>query len=396
MVAATADLIPAHRFGHLLAEVRLASGCEPADLARLSYGQFTEQDLWTVERGSSRDLSEPVVRALALLYGVDFGLVIPRRAKLVLDIGAGRFDFGGSFHRIDQDDKSHILERYLSLVYMLRGTEAGQKIALRRHDLAVLGAALGERPELIEELLQAAMVANDPVLVGMLERLRKRLWVPGAGLMVGAVGLGVLVFAVQAGESNAVPTQLSSAGGGAPDAFVAAELTVDASPVAAFRDASPISPVAPVHHDHVYDEAVAMLGIDIVQTLPGWTVEVHGAVDRYRGLTFADEKRIEVFVRSDDSPETLAGVIAHEVGHALDITFLSDEQRIEWMNARGIETQWWVGDGLNDFAAGQGDFAEAFATYLVGDANDSVAAGPLTDQQLIMMEHLVNPYLRTM
>jgi hypothetical protein len=73
---------------------------------------------------------------------------------------------------------------------------------------------------------------------------------------------------------------------------------------------------------------------------------------------------VEVFVRGGDTPEVLAHVIAHELGHAVDVTYLNDAQRAAWLSARGVGrgAVWFPGQsGVSDFATGAGDFAESFA-----------------------------------
>ncbi|MEE9413814.1 MAG: hypothetical protein V3V01_00935 [Acidimicrobiales bacterium] len=384
----TADLVPAHRFSPLLAEQRLLLGLDLTELATLSNGRFTSGELADFEAGNS-GTDQQIVDDLCALYGIDFRAVLPQRVDLILDVGVGRLVIAGSFEPIDRFDQQQILERYLSLVYLLRGVDAGSEISLRRHDLLVLGASLDEPPHFIEERLLAAMAANDPILAGLLKRFRAKRYVPGAGLLVGAVGLGALVFVAQP------PTTPSLVGGGTAATEVAVDSSLTStSPVAAFTDTTPLAIAVP-NPAASYVRAVEILGIDLSRTLPGWTIEARGGVDQYRGLTFADDKRIEIFVRADDTPESVAGVLAHEVAHALDVSFLNDDQRLGWLTARGIDTQWWVSDGLSDFSAGQGDFAEAFSVYLLDDSNDSTAAGLLTEEQLALMGQMVDSLIRS-
>ncbi len=105
------------------------------------------------------------------------------------------------------------------------------------------------------------------------------------------------------------------------------------------------------------------------------------------GYTYVDEQRIEIFVRDDMSDALLAHVIAHELGHAVDVTLNTGEDRSSWATARGIEAvQWWPGSGVTDFSTGAGDFAESFAAWQVGTANyrSAVASAPSAEQLALL------------
>ena len=90
---------------------------------------------------------------------------------------------------------------------------------------------------------------------------------------------------------------------------------------------------------------------------------------------------VTIYVRDGDTPSQVAEILAHELGHALDLELLSNEQRLEWLAARGMPQVWWVDDGHTDFEAGQGDFAEAVAALWVGSPSDS-HHGSFTPEQL--------------
>ncbi len=425
------DLIPAHRFGTLLATSRADLGLDLDTLARNSGGRFTVGELSAFETGRD-SVRDDLLPLLSHLYNVDCRQVVPHRAKLCIDLNSNYLRVGETKERLTSSEHQHILDRYLSLVYMLRRVEPGTEIPLRSHDLAILEASLLERSELIEEQLLAAMAANDPALATLLGKLKKRLWVPGAGLLVGAVTMGALVFSTPAETDT--PEAPTGAGGGdrAPSTIVVdqpaslsststvqvADDASAASAVSAFVAESAVetpaveAPAAeapaveapteaPVEESYVTvsaeqllgEQALDLIGIDMEQTFPGWTVEFRGAVRGFHGLTFATEKRVEVYVHSDDTPESLAGVVAHELGHVFDLTYLDDTERIEWMDARGVTTQWWVGNGISDFRAGQGDFAEAFAHHFTGDAVHGDSQGPITPAQDQLLEQLLNRHI---
>ncbi len=109
------------------------------------------------------------------------------------------------------------------------------------------------------------------------------------------------------------------------------------------------------------------------------------------GYAHFDQRRIEIYVRSDQTPRDVAEVLAHELGHAVDVTSLTREDRARWLSARGLEsTAWWPPEGArSDFASGAGDWAEAFAMWLLSDASQSEVGGPLTPEHLALVGELV-------
>ena len=85
------------------------------------------------------------------------------------------------------------------------------------------------------------------------------------------------------------------------------------------------------------------------------------------GLARLDAARVEVFVRScaREPDALLLHVLAHELGHVVDATRMTDPLRAEWMRLRGIPagTPWFGCDGCTDFATPAGDFAETYAQW---------------------------------
>jgi len=88
----------------------------------------------------------------------------------------------------------------------------------------------------------------------------------------------------------------------------------------------------------------------------------------YRAMTFSGKQTIEVYVRPGDDAQMIAYDIAHELGHAIDLTFNTDNSRKKWMKSRGINpaTPWFGCNQCSDYKTPAGDFAETFALFLLG------------------------------
>ena len=435
MTTATLDLLPAHRLGPLLTKQRNENGLNLEDLALQSGGQFDVDRLGEIERGQ-RSVGPEQMTQLSALYRVDCHTIVPQRAKLCLDLGAQSLRVGEEEVRLRRKNHKYVLDRYLGLVYLLRNIEPGTEIPMRADDLAILEASLNERAELLEEQLLAAMAANDQALVSLIVRLRSTLIIPAAGILVGAVTLGSLVLAAPSeadGNSSRTlgasePSSLSidstssrsvqpltGASGTAlnntalnntpTDGTVAtieavlepsSELTSRGSvqPVIESLDAAADLQMANAsREDQLGAQALDIIGVDLQQTLPGWTLSFEASNGAQRGVTYPHDKHIVVSIRSNDTATDVASILAHEMGHAFDVTHLEPSERDQWLEVREIGPQWWVDAYLSDFEAGQGDFAEAFATHLTGDSVHPHAAGQLDDAERAVLEELLAPNL---
>lgn len=124
--------------------------------------------------------------------------------------------------------------------------------------------------------------------------------------------------------------------------------------------------------------------------LPGWRIEFVSGAGNIAGYTWSREERIEVFVRPGATSADLARILAHELGHAVDVSKNSGDERREWLAARDAETApWWPGNGLADFATGAGDFAESFAVWQIGDSDYRSELAPVpTPEQIELLERL--------
>jgi hypothetical protein len=116
--------------------------------------------------------------------------------------------------------------------------------------------------------------------------------------------------------------------------------------------------------------------------LPGWTVCFLPGREGLLGGTWTYEQRIEIYVRAEQPRDDVAFTVAHELGHAVDVTLLDEADRLEWRRQRGLaeSVPWWVESGASDLSSGSGDWAEAFAVWLVGGTSHSrVAPHPTAD-----------------
>ncbi|MEM7095379.1 MAG: helix-turn-helix transcriptional regulator [Actinomycetota bacterium] len=337
-------LVPPGRLGALLIEHRQRAGCSVADLAARS-PRFSPSELDRLERGGT-ELADRDVEAVLGLYGVDLTAGTYGRSQLVVDLPAHTVAVGDTKLRFDAPTADVVLERYVSLLYLLREQPVGTQLPLRAADLDTLGSTL-DRPELtLIDDLHAIM--GDRRTVGRTRRLSRRPRVLRAGVLVGATVVGALVMIGDVLPASASPVTGDAS---AQDELAGGVITVQSRS----------------------DVVLAGTGLDLDRLLPAWSVEWAGDHPVYGGLTDANDRRITMYVDPDWSSDRLADIFVHEVGHALDLEYLDDATRLDWMQMRGIsvEAGWWAGNGEEDFAVGAGDFAEAVATAVLGTPSDS-------------------------
>ena len=372
------SLVPPARLGALLTDHRTRRGLTIDEIITVAEIPFSADELRSIEQGQV-GLSDDQVHRLMDAYQAHSGPVIPQRSELIVDMDSGAV-FAGQKTRLLPADAGFddILGRYLSLLYLMRGLEPGRKLALRGDDLEVLSDALERNIAEIEGRLFDLMLPGE---VGpWYRRVRHRLAIPAAGIMVGLTTVGSLVFVqfpkgdradVGAGADSA------AAGGGAAEIAMATTVTIgnaELAPAVAVARPGPDAVAAtysPGDPASVGAAAEALVDYDYRGVLEGWTVEFLGPREGYRGNTNTVSRTISIFIGEHDTPQVVAEVIAHEVGHAIDVMYLDDQTRVAWMEMRSIEQGWWPHSGASDFHVGAGDYAEAVAAVLVSSPSDS-------------------------
>lgn len=165
-----------------------------------------------------------------------------------------------------------------------------------------------------------------------------------------------------------------------------------AQPQAASVAASPgphsALPESELEHERVRRLVLAQISFPWEERLPGWRIEFLPERKGYRGSTFPADRLIQIYLRSDLTTADYVHVVAHEIGHAIDVTLLDDEDHQLWNLARGREfdADWWVASGADDFSSGAGDWAECFAwsQHPKGRFYSEVGPTPSNEQLEIM------------
>ncbi len=340
-------LVPPGRFGALLIQQRKALGCSVGDLATQS-DRFEASDLDRLERGAA-DLSDHDVEAVMQLYGLDLSSGAYARSELVVDLSTGRVASGGACLEFENSDGDVILERYVSLLYLLREQPVGSALPLRANDIDTLSDALQRPADRVVADIEGIVCSQR--IVGRTQRLSRRRRVLQAGLLVGASLAGSLIIV-----GDFVPEAAASV---AEKPSQRGELVLDAT------------------------------GFDLATVLPGWSVQFSGDHPIYGGMTHARQQVIKVHVDPRWSDDRLADILMHEIGHAIDLEYLDDRDREAWTSMRSIDTGWWTGNGQRDFDVGAGDFAEAVSSAWLGSDNDS-RYGAFTSDQLAFVRQILD------
>ena len=391
------SLVPPARLGALLTHERTTRGLTVDDLERLPAVGFAADELRQIEQGQL-SLSDDQINRLMIAYGVGSGALVPERSELVVDLHHGAL-FAGSKTRVlpKEADLDDILGRYLSLLYLMRDMGPGRELALRGRDLEVLSQALARSVDELEQRLAELMLPNQAL--PWFDRLRHRLGVPAAGLLVGLTSVGSLVliqFPKGERPSTPEPTSEGSVGTTAAPADSLGAIIIEPGadigvPAAATRIAGGEASVyEPGEPGSVGAAAERLISYPFRSLLPGWTIAYESPRDGYLGNTNTVTRTITVHVSSLDTPATVAGVLAHEIGHALDVMYLDDDARARWLDERNLDVAWWPKSGAGDFGVGAGDFAEAVAALIAASPSDS-EHGAFSARQLQVVAELIPP-----
>jgi hypothetical protein len=232
-------------------------------------------------------------------------------------------------------------------------------------------------------------------------------WLPTIVLTVLASGVltaGVLQAAVL---SAATTTAVAGDSGQAPQPRLVATSTVAPAPVQLSFAADPATAVvaAPPQTapQTTPEPAPATAPVDDLCSGQGWQqrrgdaalaglrrpsdadvvrVEFLPARGDMLGAAFLEESRVEVYVRScsEQSAALLRHVVAHELGHVMDISRMTESSSAAYLAARGIApgTSWFGCHLCTDFSAPAGDFAEVYAQWQCGTSTNrsQLAAAP--------------------
>ncbi|MGI9623121.1 MAG: hypothetical protein ACR2PK_09825 [Acidimicrobiales bacterium] len=185
-------LVPQRRLGALLADRRETYGYSVGDMVRKSAGRFSLSDLEAIEEGIV-DLDDSAIEALSLLYEFNSAPPARQRSRLIV---ADDEDVPSSMgpDAYTDDVVLAVLQRYVALLYLLRSEAVGVQLALRGDDMAMLAQAFNKTDSDVEVELERIMSEDNEVVGEFAERMRRRLVVPAAGLLVGPTPAGMLVL----------------------------------------------------------------------------------------------------------------------------------------------------------------------------------------------------------
>ena len=198
----TALLVPPRRLGELLAHRRAEMHQSIAEIEHRSLGRFSAGDLALFEAGEASPTDEQL-RHLAVIYGLDLSAITPQRAFLELDLTEGLVSIGGEEERFapEQDDRE-ILLRYLAIVYRMRAINPGVVVPARNDDLATLALVFSTTPAEMRATLESLMLGERSELRRRHADLKRRVVVPGIGVLVALTTVGGLLLVRQLAGPN--------------------------------------------------------------------------------------------------------------------------------------------------------------------------------------------------
>lgn len=94
----------------------------------------------------------------------------------------------------------------------------------------------------------------------------------------------------------------------------------------------------------------------------GFTIRFEAARPGFLGLTSEATRTITIYLRPSHTIDAVARTIAHEIGHAIDLAFMNNARRAQYLELRGLGVvEWMPCERCSDYASPAGDFAEVFA-----------------------------------
>jgi hypothetical protein len=243
----------------------------------------------------------------------------------------------------------------------LRRTNPARRSPRRAHPPAARAARV---------LAAAALLAGAGGCGGALARADDDTVAPPTSL---TAGTGTIAPGGTTATGTTVPPETTTTG--EPPATDPPETTPEPEPAEAPAQPAPRETQAPPPPTDAprpapsfADQARGLLPAGIDRRLPGWTVQWQGSRTGYLAATYPASHSIVVYVRPGRSAALTAYDLAHEYGHALDVTYLNDGLRGQWGRRRGYDASRWFGcDMCDDFATPSGDWAESVAVCLTGN-----------------------------
>ena len=194
--------------------------------------------------------------------------------------------------------------------------------------------------------------------------------------------------------ASASPTPAPTTSSTPPTTIVTPSTSLDVAVAPASVTPSTLAPATTTTAPppSIEEQALALVRYDWQAMFPNLQIDFLGPRNGLRALTYPAEHRIEVFVRDSDTPASLHRVLAHELGHVIDVELNSPDDRDRWLAQRGLagSTTWWPNESAPDFATGAGDFAEAFAVWETGVTTQSRLAGQPDEADLALLRELAS------
>ena len=324
---------------------------------------------------------------VAATFEASLGPLLPTRDQLEIDLAHRRMSAAGHDVRLRwRRSFEGVMRRYLVLVHQIRDIPAGSRFRPRNDDLQHLAAALTLPFPIVRTQLWRAIGFDARTDHSAAAKVR-RVVAPAATVVMASVTLHVAKQALANAPGDSAELTLGDL---SPNSAAHATTTVDQTAARIILpSAVGTAEAAPETAVALGLQALALIDYQWSERLPGWDIEFLDSRRGLLGYAFFHEQRIEIYVGADQSAYDIATVIAHEIGHAIDVTMFGDAERSAWLEARGIpDSAWWPNADGSDFASGAGDWAEGFASWLLDDTNQSALAGALSPSQQDLVAEL--------